>query len=170
MLYELAWVYVRLGDVQRAERALEVLRSRTRTARTSATATLLRADLLLRAGAFDKRSSSTTACSRSTSRCARRSRGSSTRTKDVSVYYEKLSQQQLDVLDQNEQLPPLAVRWAREAEDGPMAFAVIDDVNQCKKLIRQSNLLIDKLTASSTRRTASGRSPSSRRARRRRSR
>jgi hypothetical protein len=61
------------------------------------------------------------------------------------VYYEKLSQQQLDLLDQNDQIPPLAIRWAREAEDGPMAFAVIDDVNACKTLIRQSYLLIDKL-------------------------
>ena len=66
-------------------------------------------------------------------------------TPDPAVYYERLSQQQLDVLDQNEQLPPTAVRWAREAEDGPMAFAFIDDVNQCKQLIRQSYLLIDKL-------------------------
>jgi hypothetical protein len=68
-------------------------------------------------------------------------------TQDVRVFYDKLSQQQMDTLDQSEQLPPLAVRWAREAEDGPMAFAVIDDVNQCKTLIRQSNQLIDKLTA-----------------------
>jgi hypothetical protein len=37
------------------------------------------------------------------------------------------------------------VRWAREAEDGAMAFAVIDDVNECKQLIRQSYQLIDKL-------------------------
>jgi len=41
----------------------------------------------------------------------------------------------------------LAIRWAREAEDGPAAFAVIDDVNQCKTLIKQSQVLIDKLTA-----------------------
>ena len=39
MLYELAWVYVRLGDVQRAERALEVLSDRrSRARRTSPTA------------------------------------------------------------------------------------------------------------------------------------
>jgi hypothetical protein len=66
-------------------------------------------------------------------------------TPEPSVYYEKLSQQQLDLLDQSDQIPPLAIRWAREAEDGPMAFAVIDDVNQCKTLIRQSYQLIDKL-------------------------
>ena len=32
-------------------------------------------------------------------------------------------------------------------EDGPLAFAVIDDVNQCKKLIKESEVLIEKLNA-----------------------
>ena len=92
-------------------------------------------------------------------------------TKDVGVYYDKLSQQQLDSLDQNEQLPPLAVRWAREAEDGPLAFAVIDDVNQCKTLIRQSTQLIDKLTTLTARAEPRPRVPRARRpASRRRSR
>jgi hypothetical protein len=68
-------------------------------------------------------------------------------TKDVSVYYDRLSQQQLDLLDQNDQLPSVAIRWAREAEDGPLAFAVIDDVNECKTLLRQSTQLVEKLTA-----------------------
>src|SRR6185436_6106345 len=54
MLYELAWVYVRLGDVQRAERALEVLSVADPSSPYVGDGTLLRADLLLRAGAFDK--------------------------------------------------------------------------------------------------------------------
>ena len=54
MLYETAWVYVRLGDVQRAERALEVLSIADPDSSYLADGTLLRADLLLRAGAFDK--------------------------------------------------------------------------------------------------------------------
>jgi hypothetical protein len=44
-------------------------------------------------------------------------------------------------------LPPLAVQWAREAEDGPSAFAVIDDITQCRELIKQSNDIIEKLNA-----------------------
>jgi tetratricopeptide (TPR) repeat protein len=147
MLYELAWVYVRLGDVQRAERALEVLMISDPNSQYIGDGTLLRADLLLRAGAFDR------ALQLYQSVLAQyepmRSKVDSFlgSTKDVSVYYDKLAQQQLDLLDQNEQLPAIAVRWAREAEDGPAAFAVIDDVNECKTLIRQSNQLIDKLTA-----------------------
>ena len=145
MLYELAWVYVRLGDVQRAERALEVLSIADPSSTQAGDATLLRADLLLRAGSFDKALQLYLGVREEYEPMRAKLEDFIAHTPDAAVYYEKLSQQQMDVLDQNEQLPPTAVRWAREAEDGAMAFAVIDDVNECKSLIRQSYQLIDKL-------------------------
>ena len=145
MLYELAWVYVRLGDVQRAERALEVLSIADPSSTQAGDATLLRADLLLRAGSFEKALQLYLGVREEYEPMRAKLEDFIAHTPDPAVYYEKLSQQQLDVLDQNEQLPPTAVRWAREAEDGAMAFAVIDDVNECKSLIRQSYQLIDKL-------------------------
>ena len=147
MLYELAWVYVRLGDVQRAERALEVLQVADPSSPLVGDGTLLRADLLLRAGAFDKSLQLYLGVREQYEPMRQKLEGFMDAQPEPTpaVYYEKLSQQQLDMLDQNEQLPPLVIRWARDAEDGPMAFAVIDDVNQCKTLIRQSYLLIDKL-------------------------
>lgn len=152
MLYELAWVYVRLGDVQRAERALEVLSIADPNSSYVGDGTLLRADLLLRAGAFDKALQlyEGVRTQYDPMRLKVENFLSSTKSGDVSVYYDKLAQQEMDTLDQSEQLPALAVRWAREAEDGPAAFAVIDDVNQCNALIRDSELLIDKLTTLTT--------------------
>jgi hypothetical protein len=147
MLYELAWVYVRLGDVQRAERALEVLSIADPSSPYVGDGTLLRADLLLRAGAFDKALQLYEGVRQQYDPMRAKVDAFMEQTQDVKVFYDKLSQQQMDTLDQSEQLPPLAIRWAREAEDGPMAFAVIDDVNQCKTLIRQSSMLVDKLTA-----------------------
>ncbi len=147
MLFELGWVYVRMGDVDRAERALELLMVTNPDSKHIADGTLLRADLLLRAGAFDR------ALELYRSVIARydpmRAQvdaflGS---TKDVSAYYERIAQQQLDLLDQKDQLPPLALKWAREEGDGPLAFAVIDDVGDCKALIRESNDMVEKLTA-----------------------
>ena len=145
MLYELAWVYVRLGDVQRAERALEVLQVADPSSPLVGDGTLLRADLLLRAGAFDKSLQLYLGVREEYEPMRAKLEAFIDSSPEPAVYYDKLSQQQLDLLDQNEQIPPLAIRWAREAEDGPMAFAVIDDVNQCKTLIRQSYQLIDKL-------------------------
>ncbi len=147
MLFELAWVYVRVGDVQRAERALEVLSIADPNSTYIADGTLLRGDLLLRAGAFDKSLELYQAVRAQYDPFRERVEAFIDSTKDVTVYYDKLSQQALDALDTNDQLPALAIRWAREAEDGPAAFAVIDDVNQCKTLIAQSQRLIEKLTA-----------------------
>jgi tetratricopeptide (TPR) repeat protein len=146
MLYELAWVYVRLGDVERSERALEVLSIADPNSPLVGEGTLLRADLLLRAGAFDKALTLYQQVKQQYDPMREKVDTFLSSTTDVAVYYDKLSQQQLDLLDQNDQLPPLAIRWAREAEDGPMAFAVIEDVNQCKTLIKQSNLLVTQLT------------------------
>lgn len=146
MLYELAWVYVRLGDVQRAERALEVLAVTDPGSPYIADGTLLRADLLLRAGAFDKALQLYLSV-RTEYEPKRDKVVEFLKNTDVAVFYQKLSQQQLDVLDQTDQLPAIAIRWAREAEDGPAAFAVIDDINECKRLMREATLLVDKLTA-----------------------
>lgn len=146
MLYELAWVYVRLGDVQRAERALEILHVAEPSSATAGDATLLRADLLLRVGAFDKSLELYLAIRDEYEPMRTKIEAFLAEAHDPAVYYEKLSQQQLDLLDQRDELPKLAVRWAREAEDGPKAFAVIDDVNQCKDLIRESYALVEKLT------------------------
>src|SRR5690606_29548384 len=51
-LFELAWTYVRLGDYQRGQRALEALTVLKPGLVDGADAELLRADLLLRAGRF----------------------------------------------------------------------------------------------------------------------
>lgn len=146
MLYELAWVYVRLGDVERAERALEVLMVSDPNSEYISDGTLLRADLLLRAGAFDRALALYQGIRAQYDPVRAKVDAFLDSTKDVSVYYDKLAQQQLDVLQQNQEIPPIAVRWAREAEDGPLAFAVVDNVVECKALLRESSRLIERLS------------------------
>jgi len=147
MLYELAWVYVRLGDVGRAERALEVLMMSDPNSQYIGKGTLLRADLLLRSGSFDRALKLYEAVRAEYDPMRAKVDAFLGSTKDVSVYYERLADQEMDLLDQNDQLPVLAVRWAREAEDGPLAFGVIDDVAECKKLLRESVKIVDMLSA-----------------------
>jgi tetratricopeptide (TPR) repeat protein len=150
MLYELAWVYVRLGDVQRAERALEVLSIADPDSSQAGDATLLRADLLLRAGAFDNALKLYLQVRDQYDPMRVKIETFLDNTKGAAAYYDKLSEQDMDALGSADPLPPLAVRWAREAEDGPAAFAIIADINQCKKLIKDSELLIDKLVTVSS--------------------
>jgi tetratricopeptide (TPR) repeat protein len=150
MLYELAWVYVRLGDVQRAERALEVLSIVDPDSSQAGDATLLRADLLLRAGAFDNALKLYLQVREQYDPMRVKIETFLDNTKGAAAYYDKLSEQDMDALGSADPLPPLAVRWAREAEDGPAAFAIIADVNLCKKLIVDSELLIEKLVTVSS--------------------
>lgn len=147
MLYELAWVYVRLGDVDRAQRALEVLAIADPNSQNIADGSLLRADLMLRAGQFDKSLKVYEGVRATYDPMREKVDAFLGSTSDPAVYYDKLSQEQLEALDQSSILPPLAVQWAREAEDGPAAFAVIEDIGQCRDLIKQSNELIERLNA-----------------------
>jgi tetratricopeptide (TPR) repeat protein len=147
MLYELAWVYVKLGDFVRAQRALEVLAVAAPNSPDVADAQLLRADLMLRAGQFEK-SLKVYESVRATYDVMRERVDAFLRsTNDPGVYFDTLSQDQLELFDSAKQLPPLALQWAREGEHGATAFAIIDDVATCRRLIKQSNEMIERLNA-----------------------
>ncbi|EYF08935.1 tetratricopeptide repeat protein [Chondromyces apiculatus] len=147
MLYELAWVYVRLGDVARAQRALEVLAVAEPDSQNIADGSLLRGDLNLRAGRFDRALKIYEGTRASYDPMRARVEAFLGSTSDPAVYYDKLSQGQIEVLDTASGLPPIALQWAREAEDGAAAFAIIDDTTRCRELLKQSNDMVDKLNA-----------------------
>lgn len=145
-LFELASVYVQMGDMYRAQRALEVLAVVDPSGSDAAEASLLRGDLELRSGQF-KKALATFDSVRAQFDPMRVSveefLGSST---DPAVYYDKLVDEQLDATASTS-LPPLAVRWAREEQDGPEAFTVVDEVVQTRRLLQQSQELAAKVDA-----------------------
>jgi tetratricopeptide (TPR) repeat protein len=147
MLFELAWVYVRLGDMVRAQRALEVLAVASPNSQDVADASLLRGDLMLRAGKFEK--------SRKVYESVRDNyEGMRARldvflgsTDDPGVYFDTLSKEQFELFESGGALPELVLKWAREGEDGATAFAIIDDVALSRRLIKESNEMIERLNA-----------------------
>ncbi|HKQ71670.1 MAG TPA: tetratricopeptide repeat protein, partial [Polyangiaceae bacterium] len=151
MLYELAWVYVRIGDADRALRSLEVLAIADPNSPQMADGTLLRADLMLRTGQFEKALSLYQAARAQFDPMREKVDAFLSSTNDPAVYYDKLSRDPLEGgLDQSDSLPPIATQWAREAEDGPAAFAVIDGVKECRELLKQSSSFVDRLNAAIT--------------------
>ncbi|MEZ4371675.1 MAG: tetratricopeptide repeat protein [Polyangiaceae bacterium] len=153
MLYELAWVYVRLGDYQRAERALEVLAIADPKSLEFADGSLLRADLMLRSGKFDKALTLYNSVRNQFDPIRDQVDRFLKTTTDPAVYYDKLVDEQTEV-DGGGELPPLAIEWAREASEGDRVFSVIDDVSRSRELIRDSRKLATKLNvvlSSSTR-------------------
>jgi tetratricopeptide (TPR) repeat protein len=147
MLYELAWVYVRVGDVVRAQRALEVLSVAAPNSQDVADASLLRGDLMLRAGQFDKSRKVYESVRGNYEAMRVRLDEFLGTTVDPGVFFDTLSQEQLELFEAGKQLPKLVVEWAREGEDGERVFAVIDDVALCRRLIKESNEMIERLNA-----------------------
>ncbi|MCC6521085.1 MAG: tetratricopeptide repeat protein [Polyangiaceae bacterium] len=147
MLYELAWVYVRLGDVVRAQRALEVLAVAAPNSTDVADAQLLRGDLMLRAGQFEKSLKVYESVRANYESLRDRVDGFLRATQDPGAFFDTLSQEQLQLFETGTGLPPIALEWAREAEGGETAFAIIEDIALCRRLIKQSNDMIDRLNA-----------------------
>jgi tetratricopeptide (TPR) repeat protein len=148
MLYELSWVYVRMGDADRALRSLEVLSIADPNSPYMADGTLLRADLMLRTGQFEKALSLYQAARGQFDPMREKVDAFLTSTSDPAVYYDRLSKDTIEGgLDPSQALPSIAVQWAREAENGPAAFAVIDSVKECRDLLKQSNQFVDRLNA-----------------------
>ena len=145
-LYEMAWVYVRVGDSKKAERTLEVLAVSDPTAPNIGDGMLLRADLLLRAGAFRGALEAYQAVRRQYEPLRARVDSFLAVNADVRSYYAKISQQQMDVLDEAQTLPEFAMTWAKEGPDGAMSFAVVDDVNLSRRMVRESQDMLFKLT------------------------
>jgi tetratricopeptide (TPR) repeat protein len=145
MLHELAWVYVRLGDYQRAQRALEVLTITDPNRLDVADGSLLRADLLLRSGEFDN--------------ALRLYRSVRTRfdpirdqvdrfmasTSDPAAYYDRLTAD--PDIHTDDKLPQIALAWAREMAEDENVFVVIDDARRSRDLVKKSRKLASKLNA-----------------------
>lgn len=147
MLYELAWVYVRLGDVVRARRALEVLAVAAPNHTDIADASLLRADLMLRAGQFDKSLKVYQNVRGTYDSMQGRIDTFLRSTSDPRVYFDTLNPEQLELFESGAAIPQLALRWARDGEDGAAAFSVVEDIAICRQLIKESNDMVDRLNA-----------------------
>lgn len=144
-LYELGWVYVRLGDMERAQRALEILAVADPKSKDIADGLLLRADLMLRAGQFEKALRVYEGVRAEYDPLSIKIDDFLRTTADPSVYFDKLSKGDTASFDANA-LPQMVVQWAREEENGPSAAAIVDSLAQCRKLIQQSNEMIRKLS------------------------
>jgi tetratricopeptide (TPR) repeat protein len=153
MLYELAWVHARLGDYQRAQRALEVLSITDPQSLKLADGSLLRADLMLRSGQFDKAFNLYQSVRNRFDPIHGQVDKFLKSTTDPSVFYDRLVSDSLEQ-QSSQELSPLVIEWARQEVENERAFAVIDDVARSRDLVRRSRRLaaqLEGVLSSSTR-------------------
>lgn len=146
MLYELAWVYVRVGDYERAERALELLAVAAPDTLDIADGALLRADLMLRSGRFERALASYEDVRARFEPARKRVDDFLATTNDPAVYYDRLIEDGL-ALGGASDLPEVVLDWVRDEARGERVFAVIDDVTRARDVLRRSRQLSSKLGA-----------------------
>ncbi|GAC1352251.1 MAG: hypothetical protein NVSMB1_13270 [Polyangiales bacterium] len=145
MLYEVAWVYVRQEDQEKATRALDLLSLSNPDSSHSVEGELLKADILLRKAEFKKALETYEKVRDQLDPLRKRIDTYLSSGKPASDYYDKLTSAQLDVLDGPDSLPPLAIKWAKEQQDGALAFGVVESVQQTKELLTQAQTMLDRL-------------------------
>lgn len=144
MLYELAWVYVRLGDYNRAQRALEVLTITDPQRLRLADGSLLRADLMLRSGQYDQALVAYQGIRKEFDPVREQVDAFLRNVTDPAVYYDRLTQEEWVSGDD---LSPIVLDWAREEAEDDRVFSVIDDVTRSRDLVKRSRRLVAKLSA-----------------------
>jgi tetratricopeptide (TPR) repeat protein len=143
-LYELGWSYVRLEDFTRAQSALELLSVLDPGHTDGADAALLRADLLLRAGKFQKAYVAYQQARSEYDPLQRQVAAYLEKHAEPADYYDALTADEIEV---SGELPQLAVEWAREQAQEERAFDVIDEVSRSRQLVKRSDQLIVQLRA-----------------------
>ncbi len=141
-LYELAWSYVRLGDYERGQRALEVLSVLDPGRIDAADASLLHADLLLRSGQFEKALLGYEQARATYDPLHKQVAEFLSAHSDPTVYYDRLTAGEIEGTGD---LPPLAIEWAREEAESERVFAIVDDVSRSRKMVRSSRQLVAQL-------------------------
>lgn len=144
MLYEIAWVHVRMGDYQRAQRALEVLAVTDPDSLELADGSLLRADLMLRSGQFENALKIYESVRQRFDPIRGEVDEFLAATTDPAVYYDQLLE---EGVGGEKSLPPMVLTWARQEAEDARVFAMIDDVNRSRALIEDSRTIAGKLNA-----------------------
>ncbi|HYP90770.1 MAG TPA: tetratricopeptide repeat protein, partial [Polyangiaceae bacterium] len=145
-LYELAWVFVRLGDYSRAQRALEVLTITDPNNLELADGSLLRADLMLRSGDFQNALNLYRNVRDHFDPIRKSVDDFLASTSDPAVYYDKLTADEATMATETK-LPKVVLEWAREQAEDQHVFGMIDDVTRSRDLVKRSRKLAVKLDA-----------------------
>ncbi len=144
-LFELAWTYVRLGEYERAQRALEALAVLEPGLIDGADAELLRADLMLRSGRFKEAEQAYEEVRAKYEPLRIQVHEYLAEHDDPAIYYDKLTAAEIET---GHELPSLAVDWAREEAEEERVFAIVDDVARSRSLIKRSRRIVTLLRAS----------------------
>lgn len=144
-LYEEAWVCVRQENMEKARRALDLLSLTSPDGPYAIEGELLKADILLRKAEFKKALETYEKVRDELDPMRKRLDDYLGSGKTAAEYYDKLTGTSFDSLDGPDALPAIVIKWAKEQQDGALAFSVVESVQQTKELLSQAQEMLDKL-------------------------
>jgi TolA-binding protein len=144
-LYEIAWVYIRMGDSTRAERALEVLGVAAPDSLHIPDSKLLRANLLLRDGHFDAATQVFNEVSGQFGPVRDELDRVLAAHEDPTAYFRQLVRDNLEVFDVSSFLPPAALRWASTEGEMQRAMDTLSDLSQARRLVGETESIVARL-------------------------
>lgn len=144
MLFELSWVYVRLGDYERAERGLEVLGIVNPDKLNFAEGALLRADLMLRSKQHEPALAAYRSVRRRFEPIQDEVEAFVGENTEPGQYYDRLIEDQLGVKTRGA-LPPVVMDWLREESSGERVFDLIHDITTARSILNRSRRTILRL-------------------------
>jgi TolA-binding protein len=144
-VYEIAWVYIRMGDSTRAERALEVLSIAAPDSRYIADGSILRGNLLLRNGRLQDAEGVFQKASQTYGPVRDKLDRIVAEHEDTRAYFRTLVKENMEVFDANTILPAEAVPFASEEADMERALLVLSDLAQARRLVRETGDVIRRL-------------------------
>ncbi len=144
-LYEIAWVFIRMGDSIRAERALEVLAVAAPRSHLIPDAQVLRGNLLLRNGRFEAANTVFLEVRTQFSPVLRELDQIRSSHADLPGYFRQLVTENIEHFDAGDFLPENARGWVELGEEYERALAVVGDLNEARRLIRETDDLVQRL-------------------------
>ena len=144
-LYEVAWVYIRMGDATRAERALEVLSVAVPDSHYIPDGKILRGNLLMRNGRFDDAETVFTEVREEFGPVYRELDDVRTSHDDLSGYFRTLVRDNMEDFDVDSFLPESARRYVDLEGDFDRATRVLSDLALTRRLVRETSDLLARL-------------------------
>ena len=146
-LYEVAWVYIRLGDSTRAERALEVLSVAAPDSHYIPDGKVLRGNLLLRNGRFDDANEVFREVRNQFGPVLRDLDAIRSAQPDLQAHFRRLVRENMEAFDVSNFLPENARDWVNLEGDFERAVNALRDLAQARQLIRETDDLVVRLNA-----------------------
>jgi TolA-binding protein len=144
-LFEISWVYIRMGDSTRAERALEVLTIASPDSRYIADGSILRGNLLLRNGQLDEAAKVFGDASGTYKPVREKLDKIIAEHADTQAYFRDIVRDNFEVFDATSIFPAEAVAFASEEADMERALSVLSDLAQARDLVRETSELMRRL-------------------------